>query len=202
MKANWDKEKPLAKLTCSSFDCERDLHSFRKRRPGNRSYRNKKCVACGADLIDWHKLDKRDLSDWKYTFASLEREMIRHHYWHKNIDKKAVNHANGKGVNGLREAAEHRLRKNFAEPSSHLFRDGFQTPKRDNVIFYAQHSTATCCRKCMEAWHGIDRETHLTDDQIGYMTELIMKYIEKRMPDLPMDGPKFKPPNTKLLVAR
>ena len=163
--------------------------------------RNEKCVACGAELIDWHRLDKRDLSDWENTFASLEREMVRHHYWHKIIDMKAVNHANGKGVNGLREAATQRLRKYVGAPSSQLFRDGAQTPIRDNAIYYAQHATATCCRKCIEEWHGINRETHLTENQIGYMTELIMKYIGKRLPGLPMDGPKMQRSKTNAVVA-
>ena len=190
---DWNNEEPLGKVTCSSYDCERDLHSFRRRRPGNESYRNEQCAACGARLIDWERLDQRDLNDVSNTFQSLRLELIRHHYWHKVIDAKALGHAQGKGLIGLRDAAEHRLRKYVGEPSSTLFRDGMQTPTSGNVIFYAQHATATCCRKCLEAWHAIDRETHLTDQQIGYMTELIMRYIQVRLPDLPATGPKLKP---------
>ena len=26
--ASWNEEKPLEKVTCTSSDCERDLHSF------------------------------------------------------------------------------------------------------------------------------------------------------------------------------
>ena len=26
--ASWNEEKPLEKVTCTSYDCERDLHSF------------------------------------------------------------------------------------------------------------------------------------------------------------------------------
>ena len=189
---DWNKEKPLGKVTCSSYDCERDLHSFRRRRPGSESYRNEDCVACGAQLIDWHRLDRHDLKDVDNTFDSLRLEMIRHHFWHKKIDKGALNHALGKGVIGLRQAAEHRLNKYVGAPSSELFRDGTQTPQVGNVIFYAQHATATCCRKCIEAWHGINREVPLVSEQIGYMTELIMKYIQVRLPELPPTGPKMK----------
>ena len=190
--AAWNNEKPLGKVTCSSYDCERDLHSFRRRRPGNESYRNEQCVACDARLVDWDRLDQHDLRDVENTFESLRLELIRHHYWHKAIDSKALNHAQGKGLIGLREAAEHRLRKYVGLPSSQLFRDGMQTPISSNVIYYAQNATATCCRKCIEAWHGIDRETPLTDPQLGYMTELIMKYIQVRLPELPATGPKTK----------
>lgn len=189
---DWNKEKPLGKVTCSSYDCERDLHSFRRRRPGTESYRNERCVACGAQLIDWGRLDQHDLRDVGNTFESLRLEMIRHHYWHKPIDDRALNHAQGKGLVGLREAAEHRLRKYVGLPSSQLFRDGMQTPTSGNVIYYAQHATATCCRKCMETWHAIDRETPLGDQEIGYITELVMRYIQARLPELPSVGPKAK----------
>ena len=189
---DWNNEEPLAKVTCSSYDCERDLHCFRRRRPRHQSYRSEECVACGAQLVDWQRLDQHDLKDVEHNFKSLRREMIRHHFWHKSIDNKAVNHAKGKGIIGLREAAEHRLRKYVGLPSSQLSRDGRQTPMSGNVICYAQHATATCCRKCIELWHGINRETHLMDEEIGYMTELIMRYIQLRLPDLPPVGPKIR----------
>ena len=189
---DWNNEEPLAKVTCSSYDCERDLHSFRRRRPGNQSYRSKECVACGAQLVDWDRLDQHDLKDVENTFESLGREMIRHHFWHKPFDKKALKHAEGKGTEGLREAAEHRLRKYVGKPSSQLFRDGMQTPMNGNVIFFAQHATATCCRKCIEAWHGIDREKPLMDDEIQYMTELVMRFVHKRLPELPFVGLRVK----------
>ena len=189
---DWYNEEPLAKVTCSSYDCERDLHSFRRRRPGKGSYRSEKCVACGTQLVDWDRLDRRDLSDVENTFESLGREMIRHHFWHKTIDNKALKHAEGKGIEGLREAAEHRLLKYVGKPSSQLFRDGMQTPMNGNVLFYAQHATATCCRKCIEAWHGIERERPLKDDEIQYMTELVMRYVHKRLPELPLVGLRTK----------
>ena len=187
----WNIEKPLAKVTCSSYDCERDLHSFRRRRPRNLSYRSERCFSCDAQLVDWDRLDKHDVRDVENTFESLRRELIRHHFWHTTLDDKALRHAEKKGVAGLREAAEHRLRKNVALPSSQLYRDGAQTPREGNVIYYAQHATATCCRKCIEVWHGIDRETPLQEAEIGYMTELIMRYIETRLPALPPDGSKL-----------
>ena len=56
-----------------------------------------------------------------------------------------------------------------------------QTPFSGNVIYYAQHATATCCRKCIEAWHGIGRECHLTEEEIAYFAELMMHYIETRL---------------------
>ena len=185
---DWNEEQPLPKITCTSHDCDRDLHSFLRVRPGKESYRSEKCRACGAALVHWDRLDRRDLGDVAHTVECLNKELIRHRYWHVKIDEKAMNHATRKGTGGLREAAEHRLRKYVAAPRAKLFRDGSQTPLSGNVIFYGQHATATCCRKCIEAWHGIERNRALTDSEIDYMTALVMLYVEQRLPDLKAEG--------------
>ena len=89
-KPGWQEVKPLGKMTCSSHDCERDLHCFRTQRPKKgESYRNGHCFACNADFIDWNRLDKRDLKDVNYTVQAIQYEMFRHVYWHKTIDESA-----------------------------------------------------------------------------------------------------------------
>ena len=35
--------------------------------------------------------------------------------------------------------------------------DGKQTPMRGHPVFIAQHATATCCRKYVQMWHGIEK---------------------------------------------
>ena len=35
--------------------------------------------------------------------------------------------------------------------------DGKQTPMRGHPVFIARHATATCCRKCIHKWHGIEK---------------------------------------------
>ena len=198
---DWRVEKPLPEVRCGDHDCEKNLHTFlTDRRPmenRDKSYRSENCFACGADLIDWNRLDKHDLSDVDHTVKALEHEYVRHRYWDATIDKKAVNHAVRKGRSGLLLATEHRLRKYVSEARENLFRDGMQTPKRGNVIFYAQHATATCCRRCIEAWHGMDRNRSLTEQEVGFMKELITFYIQKRMPDLSESG-KYVPPIRKI----
>lgn len=192
-KPDWQEVRPLGKVGCSSHDCERDLHCFRQKRPADKSYRNGRCVSCNVDLIEWERLDKKDLGDTFYTVQALEYEMIRHFYWHKPIDEIAINHARRKGLIELRHAAQRRIEKYVSLPSFKNYRDGRQTPFVKNVIFYAQHATATCCRKCAEEWHGIDRNRDLTADEVGYMTELVMLYVKDRLPDLPVEGQKVPP---------
>ena len=190
--SDWLEEKPLAQVGCRDHDCEKDLHTFlrdlRKSENRNQSYRSEKCTVCGSDIIDWHRLDRHDLSDVQYTIKALEYEYVRHRYWDAKIDEKAMNHALRKGLSGLRMATEQRLLKSIARPRKENPWDGRGTPKRGNVIYYAQHATATCCRPCIEAWHGIDRNRSLTELEQKNMTQLIMLYIHKKMPDLPEYG--------------
>lgn len=187
LQPEWQKIKPLGKITCSSYACERDLHCFIRRRPRNSSYRNGRCIACNVDLIDWQRLDKHDLSDSAYTVGCLERELVRHLYWHKTLDVKAVTQARKKGIQQLRKDARKRLAKSVGPPRTQIFRDGTQTPTSGNILFYAQHATATCCRRCIEAWHAIDRNSPLTEEQLSYMVNLIMLFIRKRLPELAID---------------
>jgi hypothetical protein len=64
-------------------------------------------------------------------------------------------------------------------------RDGKQTPYRNHPVFVAQHATATCCRGCLERNHQIPRGRELTADERRYATDLIMRWIEREVPDAP-----------------
>jgi hypothetical protein len=184
-KPDWQQMESLGKLKCSSaHDCEHDLHCFRRQRPIRKSYRNGHCFACGVDLIDWHRIDEKNLKDVEYTMHAIQYEMVRHIYWHKSIDEHALTLANKKGLQQLRIDAEKRIAKYISPPSKEIFRDGMQTPYKGNIIYYAQYATATCCRKCAEEWHGIDRNRPLTQEEIEYMVDLVMLYVKKRVPDL------------------
>lgn len=58
-------------------------------------------------------------------------------------------------------------------------KDGKQTPWRGHPVFTAQHATATCCRGCIEKWHHIPRGRELTDEEIRWLADLIMAWIER-----------------------
>lgn len=177
--------KPL-KITCTSTQCGNNLHCFKQKGKIMDQNLSGRCRSCGISLVDWQRLHLLDVGDINYTFNALKHELIRHHFWHIEIDQKAINHALRKGKTKLRQAAEHRIRRSVgdAEP---IF-DGRQTPKSGNSIFYAQHATATCCRKCIEYWHGIPLGQELTEDQIQYFAKLVMLYIEDRLPQLKEEG--------------
>jgi len=56
--------------------------------------------------------------------------------------------------------------------------DGRQTPKRGHPVFIAQHATATCCRSCLEKWHGIGAGRPLSRDEQEHVVAAIAKWLE------------------------
>lgn len=177
--------EPL-KITCTSTDCENGLHCYRQKRKLATGSASGPCRTCGANLVDWDRVHTQDLTDVAHTFTALKTELIRHVFWHQEFDEDAINHARRKGRAGMRIVAEKILRQKIGGAAP--YRDGAQTPKNGNAVFYAQHATATCCRKCAEEWHGIPRGRELTDAEMAYCTELVMRYIEERMPYLTENG--------------
>jgi hypothetical protein len=60
-------------------------------------------------------------------------------------------------------------------------KDGRQTPYRGHPVFVAQHATATCCRGCLERWHGIPRGRELTADERDYALAVIDRWIDRQL---------------------
>ena len=58
---------------------------------------------------------------------------------------------------------------------------GKQTPMRGHPVFIAQHATACCCRGCLEKWYHIPKGRLLTEKEIDYIVDIIMKWINNEM---------------------
>jgi hypothetical protein len=187
--AEFQKPPPL-KITCTATDCSNDLHCFKVHRKMATADRGK-CRACGAELVDWRRIHRRNIRDAAYTFEALRHELIRHYFFHKELDEAAVAHARRKGRSKLSEAARTRLEKYLAptEPP----RDGRQTPFQGNAIYYAQHATACCCRTCLAYWHDIPKGRALTEAELQYCEALVDLYLRQRLPAL-KDEPEKVPP--------
>jgi Domain of unknown function (DUF4186) len=179
------------KISCTSSDCDADLHCFKTTRKLAKEKRSGACRSCGLDLIDWSRLHDRSLDDVAFTFSQLRRERIRHHFWHLAFDEKALNHATRKGRRALNEAARQRIETSVARAGMAF--DGRQTPRSGNTLYYAQHATACCCRRCIEYWHAIPADRDLDADEVRYLTSLVISYLDERLPDL-ADEPAYVPP--------
>lgn len=183
--------KPL-KVSCTSADCKNELHCFLATRALGKERKEGRCRYCGADLIDWARVHRRDPRDVDFTFASLRKEFIRHYFWHVPLDPRATNHARRKGRVRLREAVERRIQMSISAATP--FHDGYQTPwaGSGNAIYYAQHAVAACCRRCVEEWHAIPRGRELDESEVQYLAGLAMRYIDERVPLT--DAGEYVPP--------
>jgi ribosomal protein L34E len=169
--------------------CKKGIHAFPSSK-SKKSPKDPKCLLCGRDVINWTKIRKRDLNDMKFTFSQLRKDKTIYDTWKTEIDVKARNHALRKGRTELINYVKKRLLQSVGrvfdvgETIRRPYRDGFQTPRSCNIVYYAQHATASCCRRCIERWHGIPQGRDLLEDELDYLTELIMKYINNRVPEL------------------
>ena len=71
---------------------------------------------------------------------------------------------------------------------AHPVRDGKQTPLRGHPVFLAQHATATCCRGCLEKWHGIPRGRSLSPPEEAYVVDVIDRWLRRQDPAAPEAG--------------
>ena len=60
-------------------------------------------------------------------------------------------------------------------------KDGKQTPYRGHPVFVAQHATATCCRTCLERWHGLPKGRRLPAEEQLYVVDVICRWIEREL---------------------
>ncbi|WP_052546195.1 DUF4186 family protein [Enhygromyxa salina] len=176
-----DVLKPLA-IRCTDTDCENGLHCFLQKKLPKQPRPTGHCRDCGAGLVSWDRVRRRDIRDVQYTFDALKHELIRHAFFHRRFDQHAINHAKRKGRLGFDAAAEARIRSSVG--SAKHPRQGRQTPYDKNVLHYAQHAVAACCRKCIEYWHGVPPDRDLSEEEIKYLTQLVLLYVDQRLPDL------------------
>jgi len=110
------------------------------------------------------------------TLAALSRSRFRSQF---RLTEKDRGYVREKGFETIREHAIGFVTARIAPafPES----DGKQTPMKNHPVFIAQHATATCCRGCISKWHGIPGGRLLASGEIGFIVELIMKWIEKQM---------------------
>jgi hypothetical protein len=60
-------------------------------------------------------------------------------------------------------------------------KDGRQTPWGGHPVFVAQHATATCCRTCLERFHGLPKGRELDAAEQAYAVGVICRWIEREM---------------------
>lgn len=77
--ANVRKDPPPTQSTlfAGNQDCSVGLHTYHgSRRFNSQGYPI--CKYCGADVIDWERIHRRDLKEAEYTLAQLKSDCFRY----------------------------------------------------------------------------------------------------------------------------
>ncbi len=108
-------------------------------------------------------------------FLALSKSKFRSSFV---LKEKEIEYINSKGMDVIKSHAydfvNQRLRPEV------ILNDGKQTPMRGHPVFIAQHATATCCRGCLYKWHKIKQNKQLSEQEVEYVVNIIMKWIEKQ----------------------
>ena len=94
-----------------------------------------------------------------------------------HLRKYMISYIDDKGLDKIKEHAYDFI--NTRLKPKDIPNDGKQTPMKGHPVFIAQHATATCCRNCLYKWHHISKDKELTNDEVNYIVNLIMKLIIK-----------------------
>ncbi len=108
------------------------------------------------------------------TLESLKKSTFRSKF---KLTEKDRQYIRNKGIDTIRQHAIDFIKTRIAP--QYPKNDGKQTPMKGHPVFIAQHATAICCRGCIQKWYGIKKGKELSDQEIQFLVELIMRWIER-----------------------
>jgi hypothetical protein len=85
-----------------------------------------------------------------------------------------------KGIDAIMQHAADLIAKRLAPAT--IPNDGKQTPMRNHPVFVAQHATATCCRGCLQKWHGIAKGHALDAKEMEHVLAVIRRWLAMQAP--------------------
>ena len=114
----------------------------------------------------------RDLDE---LFTALSSSRFRRRF---ALGAREAAYLESRGIDTIREHAERFVAERLApaEPKN----DGRQTPWRNHPVFVAQHATGTCCRGCLERWHGLRRHVALNAVEQAYVVRVIEHWLRRQ----------------------
>src|SRR5689334_9751947 len=108
------------------------------------------------------------------VFATLRTSSFRSRV---HLQQKELDYLKRKGMDVILEHAADFVNKRLAAASP--LNDGKQTPWKGHPVFLAQHATATCCRGCLEKWHGIEKGRELTSEEKQHIVEAMRMWLSQ-----------------------
>ena len=108
--------------------------------------------------------------------AALKKSKFRSKF---KLTQKDRDYIAAKGLETIKEHAFQFVNSRVAPDFPR--NDGKQTPMRGHPVFIAQHATATCCRGCIQKWHGIEKGRVMNEVENDYVVGLIMGWIKRQI---------------------
>ena len=112
------------------------------------------------------------MRDLDSVFAALATSSFRRRF---RLEGRDRDYLRVKGLPTVLEHARGFVAQRLAPAAP--AKDGKQTPWRGHPAFVAQHATATCCRGCLEKWHGIRRGAPLDDAEQAHVVAALERWL-------------------------
>jgi predicted Fe-S protein YdhL (DUF1289 family) len=109
------------------------------------------------------------------VFSRLTRSAFRQRF---RLAEREQNYLDERGLETVLEHARRFIDERLAPECP--TRDGKQTPYRGHPVFVAQHATATCCRGCLQQWHGIARGRTLTRAEREHVLAVLERWLQSQ----------------------
>lgn len=122
------------------------------------------------------------MRDIEELFLALSRSTFRSRF---KLGRRERMYLQQKGLETILDHARQFIDERLAPANPK--NDGKQTPMRNHPVFVAQHATATCCRKCLQKWHGIGYGTPLNSDQRDYVVRVIERWLQRQLGEDPQN---------------
>ena len=113
------------------------------------------------------------MRDLDLVFSRLSGSAFRSRF---RLAGKERDYLADRGLSTVLDHARDFIAKRLA-PAEAL-NDGRQTPMRGHPVFIAQHATATCCRSCLQKWHGIAAGRPLSPAEQEHVVAAIERWLE------------------------
>jgi len=109
------------------------------------------------------------------VFAALARSAFRRRF---RLQAREREYLRTRGLDTVSAHAHDFVARRLAPASP--ANDGKQTPYRGHPVFVAQHATATCCRGCLEKWHGIARGRELSAEEESHVVSALVRWLREQ----------------------
>lgn len=105
-------------------------------------------------------------------FSKLARSSFRSRF---RLSGSELSYHHDNGLDEMLRHAAQFIEKRLAPANP--ANDGKQTPFRNHPVFVAQHATATCCRGCLQKWHGIATGKELSAEEKEYIMTVLKRWL-------------------------